>query len=549
MNNLKYIVENIVDQSLKSYFFKDVKFSGLCEQVLKDGVKKPCRYKGFGDYEEVGFDDSNSLNIYHRIIGQSDSEDETGGVGNNTLKTEVYTMRMVVFGNQRAISDVDNNINTTVASDLKRLFPKALTKVQIRNIKALSGLVKVTDTNYDRNEILTDETDAVEMIKPETLLFSIDYTITLTMLDSCGNPICDDETPFVDLSQICCENINDDTFGLSDDKLGDCGRVVTVFDENNPYGLELQPGETHTCPTPDALIAAFSADDTTPTTGQSVQFTDASTGSPTAWFWDFGDGTCSDQQNPTHIYYYSGNFTVTLYVYRDGYLCDVEEKIAYIQIAGSVNSIMYIRPLLTGQLTSYATGDDAWRAQNGLYANIKQGTRPVLQGQDPDTMDGTINDLIMLSPRTPNFFNNLYRFTDNYGGQTYSDDYAIDHLSGLGIAFNLPFTNRIWSVRISDALSFSLLGYDDFYLANSSEIRYIFNRWLLNSGVVWVTNYVPFAGKIFNNPGDLRLNTSTTLLSNTTRFWNIAGTSGTESTLPKAGINNLSDVYIRNHFN
>jgi PKD repeat protein len=44
----------------------------------------------------------------------------------------------------------------------------------------------------------------------------------------------------------------------------------------------------------------------------SVQFTDASTGSPTSWFWTFGDGTSSTAQNPTHVYGAAGVYTVSL---------------------------------------------------------------------------------------------------------------------------------------------------------------------------------------------------------------------------------------------
>jgi PKD repeat protein len=43
-----------------------------------------------------------------------------------------------------------------------------------------------------------------------------------------------------------------------------------------------------------------------------VQFTDRSSGSPTAWAWDFGDGTTSTAQNPSHTYTTVGTFTVTL---------------------------------------------------------------------------------------------------------------------------------------------------------------------------------------------------------------------------------------------
>jgi thioredoxin 1 len=45
-----------------------------------------------------------------------------------------------------------------------------------------------------------------------------------------------------------------------------------------------------------------------------VQFIDMSTGSPTSWSWDFGDGNTSTVQNPTHTYNEAGNYTVTLTV-------------------------------------------------------------------------------------------------------------------------------------------------------------------------------------------------------------------------------------------
>jgi parallel beta-helix repeat protein len=43
-----------------------------------------------------------------------------------------------------------------------------------------------------------------------------------------------------------------------------------------------------------------------------VTFNDISKGAPTAWKWDFGDGTYSTQQNPVHKYSKEGKFTVSL---------------------------------------------------------------------------------------------------------------------------------------------------------------------------------------------------------------------------------------------
>ena len=45
-----------------------------------------------------------------------------------------------------------------------------------------------------------------------------------------------------------------------------------------------------------------------------VQFIDNSIGAPTAWLWDFGDGTNSILQNPVHLYTQSGSYAVKLTV-------------------------------------------------------------------------------------------------------------------------------------------------------------------------------------------------------------------------------------------
>ena len=59
-------------------------------------------------------------------------------------------------------------------------------------------------------------------------------------------------------------------------------------------------------------VAAFSA---LPASGlpNEYSFTDTSTGSPTAWNWNFGDYTTNSAlQNPTHTYSIAGNYTVAL---------------------------------------------------------------------------------------------------------------------------------------------------------------------------------------------------------------------------------------------
>ena len=59
-------------------------------------------------------------------------------------------------------------------------------------------------------------------------------------------------------------------------------------------------------------IANFSGSPTTGTAPLNVNFTDASDNSPTDWYWTFGDGNNSTEQNPSHIYNAVGNYTVNL---------------------------------------------------------------------------------------------------------------------------------------------------------------------------------------------------------------------------------------------
>lgn len=61
-------------------------------------------------------------------------------------------------------------------------------------------------------------------------------------------------------------------------------------------------------------IASFSSDGYSGTSPLTVSFTDTSTGSPTSWLWDFGDGTTSTEQNPAHTYTTNGSFTISLTV-------------------------------------------------------------------------------------------------------------------------------------------------------------------------------------------------------------------------------------------
>ena len=88
--------------------------------------------------------------------------------------------------------------------------------------------------------------------------------------------------------------------------------------------------------------AAFMVSDSNGCFPVRSQFTDLSTASigttNNTWFWDFGDGTQSTEQNPLHVYTASGNNTVTLKITNDKGCYSVLTKSSYIRVSAGVTS-------------------------------------------------------------------------------------------------------------------------------------------------------------------------------------------------------------------
>lgn len=67
-----------------------------------------------------------------------------------------------------------------------------------------------------------------------------------------------------------------------------------------------------------SLSGCFTSDVCTGSAPLDVEFTDTTSGSPTNWLWDFGDGEFSDEENPTHTYAASGSYSVSLTSWEAG---------------------------------------------------------------------------------------------------------------------------------------------------------------------------------------------------------------------------------------
>ena len=114
------------------------------------------------------------------------------------------------------------------------------------------------------------------------------------------------------------------------------GEYTVTLTAKNEFGDSTEVREKYikVLEKPVPLKAAFMGEPTSGTAPLNVKFTDLSTGGPTSWLWNFGDGGSASDQNPNHVYTQPGNYTVYLTVVR-GEDRSTEIHYEYIHVAAA----------------------------------------------------------------------------------------------------------------------------------------------------------------------------------------------------------------------
>ena len=93
----------------------------------------------------------------------------------------------------------------------------------------------------------------------------------------------------------------------------DDGTYTVTLTETNAMGSNVTTMTGYIAVGTDTVPEAdFSASPTGGAAPLIVSFTDTSSGSPTAWTWDFGDGTTGSAEDPSHTYSSAGTYSVSL---------------------------------------------------------------------------------------------------------------------------------------------------------------------------------------------------------------------------------------------
>lgn len=182
------------------------------------------------------------------------------------------------------------------------------------------------------------------------------------------------------------------------------------------------------------VAAAFDLSTSSPQTGETVRFTDRSSGSPTRWAWSFGDGGTSSAQNPQRVFSGPGTYTVRLTASNATSSSMTSRQI-------TVSSVQAYHTLVSAAAQTNGVGGTVWRTELTIFNAGSQSANVTLLFLS-SAGSGVISKSVYLAPRkTATYANAL---VDLFSVANGSGAIAIDATSA-GATPQLRVTNRTYT--------------------------------------------------------------------------------------------------------
>lgn len=201
-----------------------------------------------------------------------------------------------------------------------------------------------------------------------------------------------------------------------------------------------------------ALMADFEADSVSFEQFYTVQFTDKSTGSPTKWEWNFGDGNTSDMQNPTHEYTTVGNFSVSLKITNASGDTKTESKSSFVTVAETGSTGLQYFYKMDGNLNE----SDNNLNGDGTFTSAKNRDNEdgkAIEFKNEVTSYGEVNGKLIpdiLKPFSVSFYFNpaLGNFTTSYNTLNLISNIGTSSQTNGGIDFTLDKASKRLNMKM-----------------------------------------------------------------------------------------------------
>jgi PKD repeat protein len=191
-------------------------------------------------------------------------------------------------------------------------------------------------------------------------------------------------------------------------------------------------------PVTPAVNAAFDMSTTNATVGTAVSFTDRSSGSPTSWNWNFGDGSTSNAQHPSHTYAAPGAYSVTLTASNAATTGSMSKQIV-------VSTVAAYRTLVSVATQTAGVGGTSWRTELNIFNAGTQGANINLIFL-PTAGGSVLTRPIFLAPRQWTTYSNA--LLDLFGIGTGAGALAIEATSA-GVSADLRVSSRTFTTGSS----------------------------------------------------------------------------------------------------
>ena len=181
-------IVTIINNTLKADKFKSKRFQkgnffGVAELMPNEqGETKPCSIDNGGDATFLSIDDSYPFIVYHRVLNIEPNRTMDDNFGNGIRREETANMKMVCYADRSKIKlTKEDLIGGFSAGWLYQILPTDITALGINDCDINMGSFETDSTTVYNSEFNLKE----NLLKPQTILFSLDYQIVTNYNVSC----------------------------------------------------------------------------------------------------------------------------------------------------------------------------------------------------------------------------------------------------------------------------------------------------------------------------------------------------------------------------